>query len=332
MGFCLFIGLIIFFQNPLEITGQFELQKWSPGMVITVTESGQVVVYIKDSKNIGLQWYSTEGSLMYTIESPGGCPHGGVFHNILAVTVSGAEYIALSCCECQVIWLWSPETRSWSIGWQAKDPEESPWSKIRNQYSFHRIVREQLKPWKMCRGSAGEIFVNGINGETMIQLDITKLPFRIHNVSELKFHRKIADNFELDGFKRFLAITDPTTEHVLLCKAGSGASLRVEMEFKVPGCHAVCVDHNKHVFVIRTGKGVFATDSTGVTHIESCGSILVFEGSEISWRRLLQELKHPGMTWPKKVFWCDKIKRLVVLHNLDKVSYFEIKCKFNSPT
>ncbi len=177
-----------FIQNPFKVESGFQLES---GVVqdMTVMQSGEVVEYasLYPREISVLRWYSIEGNVKHLIPRPAECQHDVPTGSILSLDMSNGEHIALSCYECQVIWLWATDSQIWTVSWKAQynvDREDSIWTRaqkaMKNVASAFEKRQRQFKPWKMCHGGSGRILVlNAVSGDNMTLLDTTRVPFRI---------------------------------------------------------------------------------------------------------------------------------------------------------
>ena len=274
--------------------------------------------------------------MKHSIQQPNDCRHQGLASGILSVDRSDEEQIVLSCSECQMIWLWAPGTPTWSVAWRAREIGKNLFCKI--MYGLHKLRlldrrEEKLRPWRMCRGVPGQIIaVNGISGESVTVFDVTQIPFRVM-MPEIKLNMTVKSmcfipdhdiHVLLWGCIRFLAVTDTSQLVLLRSREDHVYSLNSMHEMEVSGCKDICSTTKGHIFVIAHSGPVYAIDNHGVAHIKPDDGILVFSGKK---GELLQEMKHDEMDWPDNVFWCDKMAQLIVKHDQDKISYFEIKCE-----
>ncbi len=170
-----------------------------------MTAAGEVVAWAQTGiVTYEARWYDQQGKLLHTSPGPPQCRH--VDPEILAVEVGGKQQVALSCYECQCIWLGSRDTETWSLAWQVTGEEGSE-------------EREgQPKPWKISQGKAGQIIAWNRQGDekSVSVFDITQIPFRVV-VVELKlgmwaWHLCYCD---LPGVGGALAVTDGASGYEL---------------------------------------------------------------------------------------------------------------------
>ena len=190
---------------------------------MTVTEAWEVVVWGKTQTGRHVvQWYDQQGELLHTARPPPQCqqaqaeipiyePNDHPSHiHVLAVTVSEKQQIALSCFDCQCIWLGSRDTEAWSVAWQATG--EGRW--------------DQPKPSAMCQGKPGQIIaLKGYAREKSVSVfDITQIPF--HQV-EPEIKLGVAPDYlcycDLPGVGSALAVTD--LSKLSMCSLDSGKIL-----------------------------------------------------------------------------------------------------------
>ena len=165
---------------------------------LTVTAAGDAVVWAwTGSRRYEARWYDQQGKLKHTLLRPAECEHWDL--RILAVEVGGKQHVALSCRECQCIWLGSRDTEEWSVAWQATGKEGSG------------DIDRQPKPYTMCQGKPGQIIVWNTWGieKSVVVFDITQIPFRLV-VPQVKlateaYHLCYSD---LPGVGGALAVTD----------------------------------------------------------------------------------------------------------------------------
>ncbi len=147
--------------------------KWNPGIEyeledvqqcynMTMGDSGELLVWVKTQSNNELraQAYDQGGELQYALLCPSKCKHHGrpnikvVDQTLAEVTIDGESQIALSCWECQRIYLWSRHTDKWSVAWKPL----TKWLGIKK-------VDGQPTPATMIKGKPGQLIAG--NGEFM---------------------------------------------------------------------------------------------------------------------------------------------------------------------
>ncbi len=298
---------------------------------MTVTESGEVVDYAKIEHNPDkyvIRWYSLKGSVKHLIQLPYNCSHVGYGCALSYVQMPKGEHIALSCCECQVIWLWESGTKKWTLAWRGKELvlDTIVWQ-----------TESKCRPWKMCHGNPGQIIaVNGVHGDSVSVFDtgITQIPFRvIHEeiklgmkAHDLCYYRTPSVSYTWESPEPFrhtphpkggLAVLDKSK----LCWASGIKKPQHTLQF-VGQPTGICSDNKGHLFVATNST---TADDQGAAH-NPHGRILVFAADT---GELLQEMKHDQMKYPQNVFWCDKIKRLIVYQSVGRtITFFKIKCDF----
>ncbi len=134
---------------------------------LTVTAEGEVVVWVETKRgNHEAQWHDQHGGRLHTLAQPPRCQHLSCL-TLLAIMVGPTPHLAISCNECQVIWLGSRDAWAWNIAWQATGGSEE-----RNG---------QPKPGEMCHFKPGQIIARNLQGEgTSISIfDIKDIHFYV---------------------------------------------------------------------------------------------------------------------------------------------------------
>ena len=194
---------------------QYEMERVRYCDSLIVTAAGEVVMWVQtQSDTHEARWYDQQGKLLHTAPRPPQCGHYAL--SVLAVEVGGKQQVALSCDECQCIWLGSLGTQAWSVAWQAT-----------GEGSEGR--KGQPQPCTMCQGKPGQIIAWNCQGDkkSVSVFDITLIPFRVV-VPEMKLGM-VARNLcycELPGVGGAVAVTDWYPEYKLsMFSLDSGALL-----------------------------------------------------------------------------------------------------------
>ncbi len=246
---------------------QYEMEGVKRCSSLTVTAAGEVVVWVwaESKKHFWVEtwsdthearWYDQQGKLIQTLPRPTQCEHWHL--RILAVEVGGKQQVALSCDECQCIWLGTRGTEEWSVAWQATGEEGSEERK------------GQPKPYTMCQGKPGQIIAWNRQGDekSVSVFDITQIPFRVV-VPEMKLGMWAVNlcYCELPGVGGALAVTDGWAENKLcmfsLDRGGSlwsvGGKDEVGQWVKVAGAEwspwGVCSDNRGRLYVADCQRG-----------------------------------------------------------------------------
>ncbi len=157
---------------------QYELRDVINCSSITVTAAGEVVVWVKTQRDIyEARWYDQHGRKLHTLAPPPRCRHLSCL-KLLAIMVGERPHMAISCNECQVIWLGSRDTCIWDIAWEANGEKGSEERK------------NEPKPGDMCQFKSGQVIARNVQGRqgegTSISIfDIKEMSFYVV-VPELK--------------------------------------------------------------------------------------------------------------------------------------------------
>ncbi len=328
-------------------------QYWMEGVVdcssMTVNAAGEVVVWVfTKSLTYEARWYDQQGKLIHTLPRPPQCGHEHL--RVLSVEVGGKQQVALSCFECQCIWLGSLETGAWSVAWQA----------TRKEGNGEGIDRQPI-PDKMCQGKAGQVIVWNTQGEgkSVSVFDITQIPSRVV-VPEIKLgmRAEYLCYCELPGVGGALAVTDALWGYKLSMFSMDSGSLLWSVggedesgqQVKVVGAEweprGVCCDNKGRLYVadwkwgnnriivfsvasgsvlqVVQGRGHWAEDPQALNGWVSDPGITVY-GADIKYKddkpwegvvsgTILQEYKYQSLGEPDSLFWHEPNKSIVVYH------------------
>ncbi len=329
--------------RPLSLNTQYNIELTAGELChgLTVTDAGEVVVYVEGSEK-PVRWYNLQGKRQHRLSSPNrdGCRHGpggcATDHNILAVTLAGEQQLALSCDKCQCIWLKSPGkgtfgkllrkvTGEWFVAWQA----------LGEEYSEDREL--QPKPSMLCQGKPGQIIaVNGSPWISVSVFDSTRIPFGVVQPKlVLDIEARNLCYCEVPGVGDALAVTD----HNDGGKLGMFSLESGKLLWSVGG-----PDKTKPI-VERFGQKAYTTypplkvggtewTPTGVC-CDNRGRLYVADQTEGNPRIIvftadkgviLQKFKHFGLGIPRYLCWNDATKSIIVGTLQGSISYYKIDC------
>ncbi len=232
--------------------GQYQMDGVKLCYSLTVTAAGEVVVWVlTESDKFEAQWYNKQGNLIHTASCPSQREHKNI--RVLAVEVGGKQQIALSCWECQCIWLGSRDTEKWSVAWKPSGEEGSEERK------------GQPKPYTMCQGKPGQIIARNWQGESASIFDITQIPFRVV-VEELKLwmYAQHLCRCDVPGVGGALTVSDGRYESKLNMYSGKllwsiGGEDKTGQRVKVAGAlwvpRGVCGDNRGRLYVADEKEG-----------------------------------------------------------------------------
>ncbi len=313
---------------------------------MTVMAAGEVVVWVgtrnweTQSYTYEARWYDQQGKLIHTAPPPPKCGHEHL--SVLAVEVGGKQQVAISCYQCQCIWLGSRGAEKWSVAWQATGEEGS------------EERRGQPKPHTMCQGKPGQIIAWNGDEKSVVVFDITQIPFRVV-VPEMKLgmEARYLCYCELPRVGGALAVTDGASGYklsmfslnsgLLLWSVG-GEDVRVQ-RVKVAGVEwwpkGVCSDnrgrlyladyYNNRIIVLSAASGLVLQVMQGWEEwvagrkwrqtfpgITVYGADIKYNGEP--WERVsgtvLQEFKQQYLGEPDSLWWHEPSKSIVVYHDI----------------
>ena len=325
--------------------GQYQMDGVKLCYSLTVTAAGEVVVWVlTESDKFEARWYNQQGKLMHT--SP--CPSQRKCEclRVLAVEVGGKQQVALSCYECQCIWLGSRDT-GWSVAWKPSGEEGSEERK------------GQPRPYTMCQGKPGQIIARNWQGESASIFDITQIPFRVV-VAELKLwmYAQHLCRCDVPGVGGALTVSDGRYESKLNMYSGKllwsiGGEDKTGQRVKVAGAlwvpRGVCGDNRGRLYVadekeghnrlivlsaasgsvlqVVQGKGhweVVKQRGGGVREWVSDPGVTVY-GPDIKYEddepsqgvesgTVLQEFKLERLGQPVHLYWQEQSKSIIIHH------------------
>ena len=291
--------------------------KWSPGKdyqmegvwlcrSLTVMTAGEVVVLVRTQKGkLEVRWYNQQGKLLHTAPRPPQCDKFHAHLSVLAVEVGGKQQVALSCWECECIWLGTggtggfgkilrKVTGAWSVAWEPTGAKERG---------------RQPRPGVMCQGKPGQIIaVNGYDGESVSVFDIMQIPFRLV-VPEIKLgmQAEYLCYCELPGIGEVLAVTDGNIQYKLCMFSLDGGTplwsvgdkVKMGKSVKVAGAEwwpvGLCSDNRGRLYVADCEEGtnriiVFSAASGSVLQVVQGRGHWEYVGRRRSW------VADPGIT------------------------------------
>ncbi len=185
----------------------------------------------------------------------------------------------------------------------------------------------------MCHGKPGQIFaVNDWYRESACVFDITQIPFRVihfaimfgitadcmcyYGMPSMSYTWESPEPFRYTPHpKGGLAVADKNQVRWGPDITKTQSTRSVQLVGQPSG---ICSDNRGHLFV--------AIDFMGDSTLPIPSSrILVFAADT---GELLQEIEYDRVILIRNIFWCEKMKCLIVAHNFDKISYIKIKCDF----
>ena len=153
---------------------------------ITATENGDFMIWGQSNGQSRsepdkdeLWWFSKDGTVKDRLPMPSDCVcFKEDYVDMICISISGKQYVVLSCFNCQCIWHFSLESveREWGVAWKA--------SRKRGR-SGSQEAKNKPRPGKMCQGKQGQIIaLNGTSwdpeGVTSISVfDVTEIPFKV---------------------------------------------------------------------------------------------------------------------------------------------------------